>query len=95
MAGIDYLQRGHWMASPDAYQDIIREFRRNLCEVQRFMRGPGFSDLGKSHLSAVEANWVDVQFIERRLDKGRVDLEEILVQTGASLDPPDPAAITL
>jgi len=56
-------------------------------------RGAGLSDLGKNHLSAVEANWVDVQFIERRLDKGRVDLEEILLQTGASLDPPDPVAI--
>ncbi|KAK4454550.1 hypothetical protein QBC34DRAFT_392002 [Podospora aff. communis PSN243] len=76
------------------YTQVLDYFRRNLREVQRFMRGPGPSDLGRSHLSLVEANWVDVQFIERRLDKGRVDLEEILLQTGASLDPPDSTAIT-
>jgi hypothetical protein len=92
------------IASPDAvilfakkiiashYTQVFDYFRRNLREVQRFMRGPGPSD--QTHLSAVEANWTDVQFIERRLDKGRVDLEEILLQTGASLDPPNPEAIT-
>ena len=67
-------------------------FRSNLREVQRFMRGP--TDLNKSELSAVEANWVDVQFIERRLDKVRIDLEEILLQTGACLDPTNPGTIT-
>ncbi|KAK0657052.1 hypothetical protein B0T16DRAFT_452548 [Cercophora newfieldiana] len=68
--------------------------RRNLREVQRFMRGPSNSDLTKSDLSAVESNWVDMQFIERRLDKARMELEDILLQTCSSLDPPDPSTIT-
>ncbi|KAK5657333.1 hypothetical protein OQA88_3398 [Cercophora sp. LCS_1] len=67
-------------------------FRRILREVQRFMRKP--SDFSKLDLASVEANWSDIQTIERRLDKGRHDLEEILLQLGASLEPPNPSQIT-
>ncbi|KAK3343367.1 hypothetical protein B0T25DRAFT_521529 [Lasiosphaeria hispida] len=67
-------------------------FFTNLCEFQHFIRG-GPTDLKKSKLSAVEANWVDVQFIKRRMDKGHIDLEEILLQTGACLAP-NPGTIT-
>lgn len=67
-------------------------FRRNLREVQRFMRQP--SDFSKVDLASVEANWSDIQTIERRLDKARCDLEHILIQIGASLDPPHLDRIT-
>jgi len=62
------------------------------------MRGPSDPSKGElsplANLSAVEANWVDVQFIERRLDKARIELEEILLQIAAPRDLPDPGAIT-
>lgn len=74
------------------YTQFFDYFRRKLRDVQRFMRQP--SDQTKSDLSAVEANWVEVQKIERRLDKGRMDVEEILLQIGASLALPDPGIIT-
>ncbi|KAF0639959.1 hypothetical protein FPSE5266_11657 [Fusarium pseudograminearum] len=74
------------------YTRQFEYFRLKVSETQRSMRRQ--SDFTNLDLASVEANWSDTQTIGRRLDKSCLDLEEILLQIGAPLDPPDPSQIT-
>ncbi|KAI1374085.1 hypothetical protein F4677DRAFT_179406 [Hypoxylon crocopeplum] len=58
------------------------------------LRGMGRqSNFARFDLSAVEANWSDIQTLERRLSHFFIDLEESLVQLRVPLDTPNPNQI--
>lgn len=64
---------------------------KNIEKAQKAMRRQ--PDFATFSLSAVEANWSDAQTLSRRLGQYSLELEGILVQLRASLDPPDPSQI--
>lgn len=92
------------MATPDSVSFFLKkivashytkhfDFLRK--KVMETLRGMGRqSHFAYSDLSAIEANWSDTQTLERRLGHFFLDLEEILVQLGIPLTPPEPSLVT-
>ncbi|KAH7114885.1 hypothetical protein EDB81DRAFT_669396 [Dactylonectria macrodidyma] len=72
----------------------LRQFdyeRKNVMKVQQIMRRQ--SDFAHFDLSLVEAQWSDIQSMERRLSQHCLELEDTLIQLGIPLDPLDPSKV--